>query len=479
MSKRSLGDVNDDIGPSKRHKATTSIPSEKLALLQKHRKELKAFIKAAGDGDLLKDSPALELLIASNKSILPILQSLSSENSKTESDKSTSSTSMPASREAPETIDSLPDLQGMSVWKLEDIPSTGYPPLPPIPDQRLEQMALTHSGRNSYTNYETLEFLGDSFIYHVASEIITQTFPTLTPGRKSQIREALLRNSNLATYTQHYGIEKRAILPSEFYDIEIPGGTRVTVRERQKVYGDLFEAYVGALIRARPPPGQGPPEYDGVAVALRWLRMLWAVSLSKDISRKYGVRPNKQFVPPIAQQPLTALPMQSLIKTTAGSSASSTATPSTEDAARPEGTETTQAASSDKTEVTEAQVVVKPQRILPYKVQLSGLVCCKEIRLRYVDVSAKRVRRDKHTKMPMFTIAVWVDAWGTSECLGYGTALSKKDAGEKAASQALKNKSKIKYYVAKKATACADRMAASPAAVVEGDVSKDSTSKGE
>ncbi|CAK7568227.1 MAG: hypothetical protein SEPTF4163_006212 [Sporothrix epigloea] len=470
MSKRSLSDVSDDVGPSKRHKATGSIPSEKLALLQKHCKELKAFIKAAGDGDLVKDSPTLELLIASNKSILPILQSLGSENS--EGDKSTSSTSIAASQEAPETFGSIPPLQGMSVWKVEDIPTTGYPPLPPIPDQRLEQMALTHSGRSSHTNYETLEFLGDSFIYHAASELITQTFPTLTPGRKSQIREALLRNSNLATYTQHYGIERRAILPSVFYDIEVPGGTRVTVRERQKVYGDLFEAYVGALIRARPSPGQGPPDYDGVEVALRWLRALWAVSLSKDISRKYGVR-LKQFVPPIAQQPLTALPVQSLIKTTTGASASSTATPPTVDGARPECSETTQAA-SDKTEVADVQVVVQPQRILPYKVQLSGLLGCKEVRIRYVDVSTKRVRRDKHTKMPMFTIAVWVDAWGTSECLGYGTALSKKDAGEKAACQALKNKAKMKYHVSQKAKLYADRIATA-AAVVEGEEAKVTT----
>ncbi|CAK7230787.1 hypothetical protein SCUCBS95973_007691 [Sporothrix curviconia] len=335
----------------------------------------------------------------------------------------------------------------MSVWTVEDIPTNGYPPLPPIPDQHLEQMALTHSGKSGFTNYETLEFLGDSFIYHAASEIITQTFPELTPGRKSQFREGLLRNSNLAKYTLHYGIDKRASLPPEFGDEPHTGGTKVAVKERQKVHGDLFEAYVGALIRARPPPGHGPPGYDGVAVALRWLRSLWAMSLSREIERKYAVRNNKQQPASwTAPQSHSGLTMQALIN--------SAAAPPTIHASHAETSELTQVAPAAPAAPAEAggdQAAANPQRNLTYKVQLSALIGCKEVKIRYEDAPTKKVLRDKHSKLPMFTVAVWVDAWGTSECLGYGSALSKKVAGDKAAARALENKAKMKFYVEQKA----------------------------
>ncbi|CAK7264989.1 hypothetical protein SEPCBS119000_001282 [Sporothrix epigloea] len=471
MSKRPLSDDDvGDAGASKRHKASPAIPSEKLALLQNYYKKLKGLVKAVENGSPLEDPLVLKELIASNKLVLPLLESLGDESSRNST--SNGETSMPFATVP--TIHGLPYnlvpyLKGMSAWRLEDISESGYPPLPPIPDVRLEQMALTHSGKNGHWNYETLEFLGDSFIYHVSSEIITQTFPELTPGRKSQIREGLLRNSNLAKYAQHYGIDKRAHLPPEFYGMDNPGSKKMTGKERQKVHGDLFEAYVGALIRARPPPGQGSPDYDGVTVALEWLRLLWAVSLSKDITRKYQMPHLKQQrLPSAAQQPQTPRSVQPPSDNVAGASASSMVAPPTTNLTQSECSETTQAAASVPPETAEGEAAAQPQRLLSCKVRLSGQICCKEIRLRYEDAPKKKTHRDRHSKMPMFTVAVWVDCLGTSECLGYGTALSKKAAGEKAAGQALENKTKMKYYVAQKARLHDARVAAAAAVAAEG-----------
>ncbi|CAK7238910.1 MAG: hypothetical protein STHCBS139747_000331 [Sporothrix thermara] len=470
MSKRSLDDTVDDIGASKRQKSTSTQLTEKLAVLRTYCKELKAFIKAAEGGALLKDSPALGNLVALNKTTLPILEGLGcdgtthdSQNNVEESTPSALIHENGAKSQSPESF--LPSLANMHAWTVEDIPTNGYPPLPLIPDPRLEQMALTHSGKSGFANYETLEFLGDSFIYHAASEIITQTFPELTPGRKSQIREGLLRNSNLARYTLYYGIEKRASLPPEFSDEPITGGTKVAAKERQKVHGDLFEAYVGALIRARPSPGQGPPGYDGVAVALQWLRPLWAMSLSKEIERKYGVRGHRQQLAlSAAPHSSAAPPIQSLVNHAVGASGSSTPAPLTTEANSSEVADSRQAALVVSTDAGGNQAAANPQRNVNFKVQLSALIGCKEVKIRYEDAPTKKVLRDKHSKMPMFTVAVWVDAWGTSECLGYGTALSKKEAGDKAAARALENKAKMKFYVAQKAKLYGNKDAAPAAA---------------
>ncbi|CAK7197715.1 hypothetical protein SEUCBS139899_000363 [Sporothrix eucalyptigena] len=458
MSKRSLGDAACEAGASKRQKAIPWPPSEKLALLRDYYKELRDFVKAAEGGESLEDSSALNRLVDLNKTTLPILRSFESK----ESTSSTPSTSIPA-REANTKLPAslIPSLENMTAWTAEDIPSK-YPPLPPIPDTQLEQMALTHRGKNEFTNYETLEFLGDSFIYHAASEIITQTFPELTPGRKSQIREGLLRNSNLAKYTLYYGIEQRANFPPEFTDGTNTGGTKVAAKERQKVHGDLFEAYVGALIRAKPPPGQGPPNYDGVAVALKWLKTLWAMSISKDIERKYGVRHNKQqSTPSTTSQLQFALPMQTIITNAMGAPSSTTAVtttaPPAENSNQAAPTDSTPVSPSAPKEATEDKAVANPQRTLTFKVQLAALIGCKEVKIRYEDAPTKKVLRDKHSKMPLFTVAVWVDAWGTSECLGYGSALSKKAAGDKAAERALENKTKMKFYVAQKAKLYGDK----------------------
>ncbi|KAK4462566.1 ribonuclease III domain-containing protein, partial [Cladorrhinum samala] len=133
-----------------------------------------------------------------------------------------------------------------------------YPPLPEIKDPLLARAALTHSGMRkspSELSYERLEWLGDVYIELVASELIFSTFPTLPEGQLSNFREMLTRNSTLSKFSIHYGLDKRAYFPREF-DLEgRQGGSTASAKRREKALGDIFEAYVGALIRSDPQDG--------------------------------------------------------------------------------------------------------------------------------------------------------------------------------------------------------------------------------
>lgn len=474
MSKRPFGVSAEEAAASKRQKSTAYLQPEKLALLKEYYKELRAFIKAAEQGDSGEFAAPLERLVSLNKTALPILGELGGKEPLIRGDDDISNAATPAlsstfaqaperSIQPPNSL--IPSLVNLTAWTVEDIPLE-YPPLPPIPDEKLERMALTHRGWNEVANYETLEFLGDAFIYHAASEIITQTFPQLTPGRKSQLREGLLRNSNLSQYTTHYGIEKRANFPPEFTDNAPQRGTKVATKEREKVNGDLFEAYVGALIRARPPV-ETAPQYDGVAITLKWLRSLWAMTLSKEIERKYNSRRDQPQIQASAHSSETpeSTPqpsLQSMIANAVAKPGTSIVDRTTTNI----GTTGVEGTTSGENNASKAEPVQNgPQKntSLTSKVQLAALIGCKEVKIRYEDAPTKKVMRDKHSKMPLFTVAVWVDAWGKSECLGYGSALSKKEAGGKAAERALENKAKMKFYVAKKAAIYGDKSQADKA----------------
>jgi len=102
-------------------------------------------------------------------------------------------------------------------------------------------------------SYEQLEWIGDVYLELIASELIAQTFPTLDPGRASQYREMLIRNSTLGQFSLHYGLDRRANFPAEFGLGGRPNGTQASEKHRAKAPGDIFEAYVRGTPRRRPP----------------------------------------------------------------------------------------------------------------------------------------------------------------------------------------------------------------------------------
>lgn len=168
---------------------------------------------------------------------------------------------------------------------------TSLPPLPQLaPDYAagpfIHKSAAVYS-RNSKIkdlSYERLEFLGDAYIELIASEIIYARFPYLPAGQMSQLRESLVRNDTLAEYSVAYGFDKRIELDS-FRQME--AGASKGNKGLKKVFGDVFEAYLAAVVLSDPK--------DGRANAEKWLAALWEPRLvmsEKGLSRSaYGPPP--------------------------------------------------------------------------------------------------------------------------------------------------------------------------------------------
>lgn len=139
------------------------------------------------------------------------------------------------------------------------------PVLPPILDKKLENAVFTHPayGRSHDATYDRLEILGDAYIELIATRLVWDKFPDISSGRISQIRELLVKNETLAAFAQAYAFDRRAQVPADHTD---------QPKRWTKTKGDIFEAYVAAVILSRPA--------DGYNVAERWLTQLWLPRLS-------------------------------------------------------------------------------------------------------------------------------------------------------------------------------------------------------
>ncbi|KAK0651344.1 ribonuclease III domain-containing protein [Cercophora newfieldiana] len=275
---------------------------------------------------------------------------------------------------------SVPHPGFITKWTSADTSKT-IPPLPAILDPELEKAALTHSGQHTVgVNYERLEWVGDAYLEVIATALVHQTFSDLQEGRCAQLRELLVRNLTLSGFSKMYGLEKRANLPEEFKAGGRVKGTSASDKQRIKALGDLFEAYVGAVILSDPK--------DGVQRVADWLKVLWGPTLEKQI-----------------QQEETKGPVDNI---------------------------------SSKT-------------------KLEVLIGIKGVKIEYKDLPSQK--KDKDTNLPLFAVACVLNGYGENKQLGFGTALGKKEAGQKAAQMALDNKKLLKPYIDKKQAYVAARKA--------------------
>jgi ribonuclease-3 len=264
------------------------------------------------------------------------------------------------------------------------------PSLPEIFDATLKAGVFIHhgvtSGNATDLSYERLEWVGDAYLYITATLLISKTFPGLLPGKCSQMRERIVKNVQLAEYAKQYGFDERAKLP------DASMGNRQTI-EKTKMLGDIFEAYVAAIILSDPA--------NGVARCTEWLKAVWSMTLEKDIRG-------------IEQEPKVDSPLWRL-------------------------------RGKDPVQKSEPR---KPQDY-PAKDRLRILICSPGIELNYRDCAPER--KDPATKLPVFTIGVFLTGWGeTDKQLGFGSAHGKKDAGQKAAEMALANTKLMNVYAEKK-----------------------------
>lgn len=146
--------------------------------------------------------------------------------------------------------------------------ASDLPPAPEI-DEKYSMAVFTHESAASkdpskageIKSYEQLEFLGDAYLEVIASELIFDRFINLPAGRMSQVRESLVKNETLSRLTEAYGWDKK-----------IKGNhlQRGPPQSWLKIKGDVFEAYIAAIVLSH---------QDGLQIAKAWLQTLWASAL--------------------------------------------------------------------------------------------------------------------------------------------------------------------------------------------------------
>lgn len=153
----------------------------------------------------------------------------------------------------------------------------GLPPLPEIPEDRpdlrrapfLHKSATGHGhDRNTAVGdltYERLEFLGDAYLELFASRLIFHHFPNLPAGQQSQIRELLVKNETLSKFSREYGFENQVSVADR--DNMLREAKDRGNKGLNKILGDVFEAYIAAIVLS-------DPEH-GFARAEKWLTALW------------------------------------------------------------------------------------------------------------------------------------------------------------------------------------------------------------
>ena len=156
----------------------------------------------------------------------------------------------------------------------------GFPALPPIQEESLASAPFTHKSTMKHhrsvssepdVSYERLEFMGDAYIELIASRLIFERFKPLQAGQLSQLRELLVKNETLAEYSRAYGFEQRVQVGS--MEAMTKEGKLQGNKGFNKVLGDVFEAYVAAVVLS--------DTKHGYAEAEKWLTALWAPKLEE------------------------------------------------------------------------------------------------------------------------------------------------------------------------------------------------------
>jgi ribonuclease-3 len=153
------------------------------------------------------------------------------------------------------------------------------PPLPEITSPALKDVPFKHKSMHSYdrvstaldVSYERLEFLGDAYLELFASRLIFHHLPSLPVGSQSQVREVLVRNETLSEYARLYGFERKVQVADLQQMLESGSGGGKGNKGLNKILGDVFEAYIAALVLSDPD--------EGFATAEKWLTALWAPKL--------------------------------------------------------------------------------------------------------------------------------------------------------------------------------------------------------
>lgn len=164
------------------------------------------------------------------------------------------------------------------------------PKRPEILDKSLENVAFTHQGslgvhqgNDVNLSYERLEFVGDAYIEVIATRLVFLRFPDVPAGKLSQHRQLLVNNETLAGFSLAYGFDKRAHLPQDFRS----GPSHAPRKVWTKTMGDIFEAYVAAVILSDP--------RDGFSNVEAWMTELWEPLLPRREEEPFNMNAKVQL----------------------------------------------------------------------------------------------------------------------------------------------------------------------------------------
>jgi ribonuclease-3 len=105
-------------------------------------------------------------------------------------------------------------------------------------DEQLLKQALTHRSASG-SNNERLEFLGDSVLQLVVSELVFEKTPNASEGQLSRLRSTLVKDTTLAEIAAELGIGEFLILGS--------GEKKSGGHRRSSILADALEAIFGAV----------------------------------------------------------------------------------------------------------------------------------------------------------------------------------------------------------------------------------------
>lgn len=102
----------------------------------------------------------------------------------------------------------------------------------------LLRQALTHRSASG-SNNERLEFLGDSVLQLVISELVFDDRPDASEGRLSRLRSSLVKDTTLSEIAVDLGVGEHLILGS--------GEKKTGGQRRESILADAIEAIFGAV----------------------------------------------------------------------------------------------------------------------------------------------------------------------------------------------------------------------------------------
>ncbi len=103
----------------------------------------------------------------------------------------------------------------------------------------LLKLALTHRSVSHKTNYERLEFLGDSLLGMIIASYLYHAYPTENEGRLTRMRATLVRQEALGKIANDLQLGSHLILST--------GELKSGGHHRESILADTVEAIIGAI----------------------------------------------------------------------------------------------------------------------------------------------------------------------------------------------------------------------------------------